>query len=138
MKKDYPVAFEEVWTLFPKRTPDNPKRMAFKAWQARVNEGSTIADLKAATEGYAKSVRARRLEGTEKVLMGATFWGPNERWQEYLPKPETVSERPVAPRRAIPEERPDAGEGLVSIRGIIESLTRAKVSPVKHLKVGES
>lgn len=85
MKTDYPEAFEKCWSLYPKRQPENPKRLAFKAWRARVNEGVPIAVLEAATRGYATSIRARRIEGTERVMMAATFFGPNERFEAYLP-----------------------------------------------------
>lgn len=86
MKTDYPIAFLEAWKEYPRREPDNPRKPAFKAWQARVNEGIPIATLLAATKGYAASIRQRRLEGTEKVMMAATFYGCNERYVAFVPQ----------------------------------------------------
>lgn len=115
MKADYPLAFLECWEAYPKRIPDNPRKLAWKAWQARVNEGEKIADLLAATKGYAASIRQRRLEGTERVLQAATFYGPNERWQAYMPKAEPVLvERPKQETRQV-EDRIDGRPFLKEI-----------------------
>lgn len=82
--ESYPAAFEEAWSAYPKRGGGNPKRAAFKAWNARVNDGVPVEVLQAAAVGYASAIRAAKKEGTEYVLQGATFFGPNERWKEYV------------------------------------------------------
>lgn len=130
MKHDYPIAFLECWAAYPRREPDNSKKLAWKSWQARVNEGELIADLLAATKGYAASIRQRRLEGTDRVLQAATFYGPNERFQSYLPKPEQQpTARNAAPRPADPDEPlPEAAIARLppALRSLLAKLTQAK------------
>jgi hypothetical protein len=139
-KKIFTPEFEEAMSVYPGRFPDNPRRTAFEAFSARVEGGIPAAALIAAARNYRDYCRRSGREGTEMVLMAQTFYGPNERFKPFLPKPaaENGSDAPVAPRRPIPAEvRPSAEEGLVSIRGILEGLAKAKVSPVKGLKVTE-
>lgn len=126
MKQDYPIAFEEAWREFPRREPDNPKKPAWKAWQSRVNEGEKIGDLLAATKGYAASIRQRRLEGTDRVLQAATFYGPNERWQEFMPKP-------AAPAIAKPKLAAEPPEERVDARPFLRELMAKLASGVRSI-----
>jgi hypothetical protein len=141
-KLEYSTTFEEAWSLYPKR-PDNPKKPAFQKWLARINEGATILDLLTATKNYATYVRRAGKEGTEYVLMAQTFYGPAERWKAYLvdltqKPPPSAPNRDYAPLpKTFGRTDQEAEEGLVSIREILEGLAKAKVSPVKGLKVTE-
>lgn len=95
-KKEYTDDFEEAWKLYPSR-PDNPKRSAFKAWNARLKEGVEPAELIGATARYAEHCRKEGIIGTKFVKMASTFYGPNEHWREtyeveeepYIPPPES-------------------------------------------------
>lgn len=73
-------AFDDVWGRYPRKT----KRLeALKAWRARVRAGVSPDELARAVENYA--ARCRR-EGTEErfVMHGSSFFGPNERWRDFL------------------------------------------------------
>lgn len=121
----YPADFEKCWQVYPKRQPENPKLPAFKAWRSRLREGVQPAILEAATRGYATSIRARRMEGTERVMMAQTFYGPNERWMAWVPANGhgNGSTRPAAPAKGIPDETVDPQVGLGFVRGIIDKLS---------------
>lgn len=73
----YPIAFEELWAAYPKRTGDNPKRKAFHAWRARLKEGATPETIADGVRRYAAFVRAGGKEHTEFVKQAATFFGPD-------------------------------------------------------------
>ncbi len=129
MKTNYPESFEAAWKEYPRREPDNPKVMAYKAWLARVNEGIPIATLLAATKGYATSCGQRRIIGTDKVLMAATFYGPNERYTAYIPKSPAIAPEIPGNSRKIQEtleDRIDPEIGKALMRDIINKLARAK------------
>lgn len=77
-------AFEAAWTQYPKRSGGNPKALAEKAWRARVKEGVSEQELTDATVRYAAKCRAEGREDTVYVMQGGTFYGPNERWKDFL------------------------------------------------------
>lgn len=130
MKTDYPLAFLECWAAYPRREPDNSKKLAWKAWQARVNADVPIATLLAATKGYAQSIRQRGKEGTEFVLLAATFYGCNERYLGYLPKPEAqpvaknVAAKPVDPDEPLPAAA--IAKLPPALRSLLSKLVQAK------------
>lgn len=74
--------FELSWTKYPKRLGGNNKRAAFKAWNTRLKKGATTDEMYAGTERYAAFIRSAGKEGTEYVLMAATFYGPNQHYLE--------------------------------------------------------
>lgn len=70
--------FAEVWKIYP-RTVDRSKAM--RAYTARRKAGVAADDLMRAATNYAASV----IGGDSKfVKHGATFFGPDEPWREYL------------------------------------------------------
>lgn len=77
------IAFNEVWARYPKK---DSRKLALKAYTARRNEGIDPATLATAVTNYAAKVAA---EGTDPkfIMNGATFFGPNERWLDYLEAP---------------------------------------------------
>lgn len=85
-------AFEECWAAYPRRYPPDAKKVARKAWLVRVRKKeATAAELLEATRRYARYCDAEKLTGTRLVMMAATFYGPQGRWEPYLtlePKPE--------------------------------------------------
>lgn len=77
--------FLEAWALYPTRRGGNPRRMALRAWIARVRaKEATPEQLYLATVNYRKYCVGAQAEGTPYVLHGATFYGPNERWRDFL------------------------------------------------------
>lgn len=82
--KPFEQDFEEVWQEYPRRSGPNPKKPAYKAYVARRREGISRDDLLTATKNYAAQLTVDGKIGSEYVLMGSTFYGPNERWREHL------------------------------------------------------
>ena len=74
----YSAGFESLWTLYPRKTN---KKGAYKAYKARLRDGIEHGELERAVKGYLQASK-----GTEEqyVLHGATFFGPNERWKEFM------------------------------------------------------
>jgi len=79
-EKEYIDFFQKkIWPLYPFKK--GGRTATQKHFLARVNEGAKTEDLLIAVKNY-----ARLKHNTEKayILNGATFFGPNERWAEYL------------------------------------------------------
>ena len=76
-KHDYSEDFEEAWREYPKRSGDNPKVRAFKAWTARRKEGHQAGDLIAGVKRYNSFCVATGKVNTELVKQAATFFGPD-------------------------------------------------------------
>lgn len=74
--------FDSVWPSYPRKLAKGPAR---DAYVARRRAGIEASELLAATLHYAQSV-----EDTEPrfILHGSTFYGPKERWKDYLTAPE--------------------------------------------------
>ncbi len=97
----YPDDFEKIWNAYPKSR--GTKKKAWRKWKARRNEGIDNNNLLEAAKNYKIEVE---YEGTEKkyVKHGATFFGPDEHWCEYLdenwndPRPDTRPSKKYAPR----------------------------------------
>lgn len=81
-KNTYTPQFEEAWSVYPKRSGSNPKRAAFKAWNARLKDGGSPPDLLAGTRRYAAWCDAEGQTGTRFVMQARTFFGPEEHWRE--------------------------------------------------------
>jgi hypothetical protein len=98
---EYPEGFEEIWKEYPKSR--GTKKKAWRKWRARRNEGVDNELLLEATKNYKIEVEH---EGTEKkyVKHGATFFGPDEHWREYLddnwndPRPDKRPPKSYAPQ----------------------------------------
>lgn len=80
--KGYPPEFEASWAIYPARSGDNPKRDAFQAWQARVNDGATPEVLHAGVERYRAFAESERMVGTKFVMQAKKFFGPSDRYLE--------------------------------------------------------
>ena len=85
--------FEKLWEIYPRK---QSKKIALAAYTARRNEGITEEDLEKATGHFVEQMlRERRDES--KIMLGSTFYGPNERWQDYLTDSVEEAREPVAP-----------------------------------------
>lgn len=114
----YPEAFERLWCEYPQR-PNNPKKPAFKQYQRRLLEGVPILTLLGAVMNYAGQMRHGGKIGTEYVMQAQTFFGPNERWLEFVPKPEKPKPAITVKHCPDPEARID---GRPFIREILNKL----------------
>lgn len=77
----YSSQFEDLWLIYPRKVN---KAGAWKAYKARLCAGIGEADLYAAALEYAKQ---RKNQDEEYTMYGSTFFGPNDRWRDYMPKP---------------------------------------------------
>jgi hypothetical protein len=82
--------------IYPKRFGGDPKKAAFQAWTARRRSGTSASVLQVATEHYRQHCDATGKTGTEYVMQGATFYGPKERWKEFVDGPGAGNGRPHA------------------------------------------
>jgi len=79
---NYTNDFLEAWKPYPKRSGNNSKIEAFRAWTARINQGQKPQDMIAGVNRYAAYIIVTGKEKTEFVLMGATFFGPSLPYME--------------------------------------------------------
>lgn len=70
--------FEILWKTYPRRAGNNPKRRAAKAYRARIAEKHTPQEMLDGVGRYARFARATGKEGTEFVMMAATFLGADK------------------------------------------------------------
>lgn len=104
--REEPPEFVQAWELWlAMKRPSNPRKLALKAWEARINEGATPAELLDATKRYLEWVGATGKAGSEKFLMAATFYGPNERWKETWVLPSQATAAMSAPKPASALDR---------------------------------
>jgi len=76
--KTYTPKFENLWGLYPRRID---KKTAYKKYRATLKKGETHNDLLKATRNYGKSMAGKE---KEHIKHGATFFGPNEPWKEWV------------------------------------------------------
>lgn len=89
--------FTEAWEHYPRKLA---RAAALNAYRAARRKGATAADLLEATMRYAAE---RRGEDPKFTLYGATFYGPSERWKDYL------GNAPAAQERRDPNDGPSWG-----------------------------
>lgn len=79
-QEDYTEDFEEFWTSYPRKVE---KKTAYKAWNARIKNGTNPQEMIQAAKNYA---RYCQLNGTEErfIKHPSTFIGPNEPYKEYV------------------------------------------------------
>jgi Helix-turn-helix domain len=73
------ISFSEAWKHYPRKIA---KGAAEKAFAARLKEGVDPSLLLEATENYARTCKGKE---SRYILHGSTFYGPDERWKDYLP-----------------------------------------------------
>src|SRR5690606_38908272 len=101
---NYTPEFETAWAVYPKR-PNNSKSDAFKAWQARINEGVTPDEMLEGLHRYREFVEAEEIE-PRFIKQAATFFGPGRHWEnDYTPtspRPDRAPRVGDSKRRASP------------------------------------
>ena len=100
-KDEYPEWFENIWTEYPKRSGSNPKRKAFEACTARINEAFEIngyvdcADyLWSRTVDYCKYCDAVYTD-KRYVMQAATFFGYSKPYEGDFTIPDTVKKSAI-------------------------------------------
>lgn len=83
----YAEDFDAVWHGYPKKLA---RQDAFRAYSARRKDGIPAEDLALAAKHYAEEC-AREGRELKFVMHGATFFGPRERWRDYLAGPPASS-----------------------------------------------
>lgn len=81
-KKAYPDEFELVWSIYPKRAGGNSKSDAFKAWNARIRDGTAAEEIYSGVERYAAFVKFEGNLNTQFVKQAKTFFGPGMHFSE--------------------------------------------------------
>lgn len=81
-KKTYPDEFELVWSIYPKRAGGNSKSDAFKAWNARIRDGTAAEEIYSGVERYAAFVKFEGNLNTQYVKQAKTFFGPGMHFSE--------------------------------------------------------
>lgn len=81
-KKTYPDAFELVWSIYPKRAGGNSKSDAYKAWHARIRDGTAAEEIYSGVERYAAFVKFEGNLNTQYVKQAKTFFGPGMHFSE--------------------------------------------------------
>jgi len=123
IKDRYTDHFEEFWSTYPRRLGGNPKKLAFKAWTARLREGINPADLITAAKVYARDCDRNGRIGTEFVMQAGTFLGPNERWKEYL---EMAGQERERVQRQVEESKPLPEISKEERAGQLQAIREAK------------
>lgn len=97
---EYTQEFNDLWEVYPKRAGCNPKKLAYKKYQARLKEGVSHQDLMDNLCKYRVYCQKTDRIGTEYVLQAATYFGPNEYYLEewILPKELSTPEWTKIPR----------------------------------------
>ncbi|EEP7419636.1 DNA-binding protein [Salmonella enterica] len=79
----YPAEFELVWQEYPKRAGANPKKSAFKAWNARRREGVLPGDMLDGVRRYVAYLGSTHKAGSDFVQQAATFFGPDRHFENH-------------------------------------------------------
>lgn len=79
-KKIYSVHFEEFWKIYPRK---REKAKAYKAYNARLNDGFSEKDILEAGKSYAKECEEKNIE-ERYIKHGATFLSVNTPFIDYL------------------------------------------------------
>ena len=84
-KAEYPDWFKKLWSAYPKRAGNNPKKSAYSKAKARLDEnkdGLYWFELLKGTQRYKRYCRATEKIDTEYVLQAATFFGTDKGYEK--------------------------------------------------------
>lgn len=79
----YEADFATCWEHYPRKIA---RKAALKAYIAQRRKAIPAEVLLAATQHYAKAMQLED-RAPERILHGATFFGPNDRWEDYVSAP---------------------------------------------------
>lgn len=83
--------FDECWQHYPRK---EARKAAFGAYVAQRRKGTTCEVLLTATQHYAQSMTAER-RPKDRILLGQTFFGPNDRYEDFIDAPSGPYETPA-------------------------------------------
>jgi len=86
--------FEAAWKILPKRSGNNPKTAALKAWIRRIGEGVKPAAMIEGVQRYHRWCEATEKINTEMVMRGSTFFGPDRPFEQEFALPAAKAEKP--------------------------------------------
>lgn len=88
-----PIAaeFEQIWAVYPKR---DRQKESLKCFRARRKEKISFEILLLATQHYAAR---QSFPEAPFTMMGSTFFGPNERWRDFLDPSSSQPQRSSTP-----------------------------------------
>ena len=89
-KNIYAQNFRIIWDHYPKK---KEKAAAYKAYQARLNEGYSEEELLEATKAYAQECKDRRT-AEQYIKSPKTIFGPNAPFTDYLKGDEKTDDEP--------------------------------------------
>lgn len=75
--------FDAAWSLYPRK---DGRKAALRAYTARRSAGASPEELLRATGHFARAMVAEQRE-RRHVKLGATFYGPDDWWRDYLEPP---------------------------------------------------
>jgi Helix-turn-helix domain len=85
-----PESFEEAWSHYPRQIAKQAAKRAYLArCRASGKARASPAELLRATVNFAEAMRLERRE-QQVIMHGATFYGPDERWKDYLEPPKAA------------------------------------------------
>ena len=81
--------FDRCWEIYPRKIA---RKAALKAYIAQRRKGTGADVLLAATRHFAEAMK-REDRPTDRILHGSTFYGPDDRWEDYVkaPKREVIA-----------------------------------------------
>lgn len=103
----YGQEFEEFWKIYPRKVD---KGQAYKTYKARIKDGFSPDDLKAAAESYRRQCEREHTE--QKYIKHAkTFLGTNLSFTEYIPKKTEVDQKQPGEATSGQDANPFRGGG---------------------------
>ena len=83
--------FKECWKSYPRKIA---RKSALSAYTAQRNKSVDAPTLLKATLNFAEQMR-REQRSEDKIMHGSTFYGPHDRWEDFVePPPERVTVGP--------------------------------------------
>ena len=82
----YTADFEDLWKVYPRR---ENKKGTWDKYVATLRKGADHPTLLAAVEKYAAHCVSEDKD-QKYILLGATFFGPSERWADFAPSTDPV------------------------------------------------
>jgi hypothetical protein len=107
-EKEYIGEFDAAWAEYPTRAGSNSKPDAYSAWNARVKEGVSPAEMLAGVKRYAAFCHHTGKLRSEYVMQARRFFGPSRQYAEPWAIPADGRGAPGSQAAAVRDERPQA------------------------------
>jgi hypothetical protein len=91
-----PIPFEDdfnkCWGIYPRK---QVRKLSLKAYQAQRRKKVSAKTLFAATQHFAAQMKKEE-RSQDMIMMGSTFFGPNDRWEDFVKAPPKPYVEPVS------------------------------------------